>query len=84
MGLFENAQGFASMFSGYLQAALYKGLNHKGGLTGWRWLFIFDAIISIPIALWGYYAIPDLPSNTKARWLTKDVRFMTGGVDQQC
>jgi len=75
MALFENAQGLASMFSGYLQAALYKGLNNTGGLAGWRWLFIFDAIISIPIALWGYYAIPDLPSDTRARWLSKDVRI---------
>lgn len=64
------------MFSGYLQAALYKGLNNAGGLAGWRWLFIFDAIISIPIALWGFYAIPDLPSNTRARWLTKEVRVL--------
>ncbi|TVY93356.1 Pantothenate transporter [Lachnellula willkommii] len=74
MALFENAQGIASMFSGYLQAGLYKGLNNAGGLAGWRWLFIFDAVISIPIALWGFYAIPDLPSNTRARWLTKEDR----------
>jgi MFS transporter, ACS family, pantothenate transporter len=61
------------MFSGYLQAGLYKGLNGHGGLAGWRWLFISDAIISIPIAVWGFWAIPDLPSNTRAFYLTKDV-----------
>lgn len=29
-----------SMFSGYLQAAAYRNLNGKLGLTGWRWLFV--------------------------------------------
>jgi MFS transporter, ACS family, pantothenate transporter len=77
MALFEQASAIAGMFSGYLQAALYSGLNGPAGLAGWRWLFIFDAIISIPIAVWGFFAIPDSPSNTRAFWLKK-VRQMNG------
>ncbi|KAK8037720.1 MFS general substrate transporter [Apiospora marii] len=61
-----------SMFSGYLQAALYTGMNGVGGLSGWRWLFIFDGIITLPMAIWAYYALPDLPSNTRVRWLTPE------------
>lgn len=62
-------------------------MNGVGGLSGWRWLFIFDGIITLPMAFWGkrsnltsvvaeltrctaYYALPDLPSNTRVRWLT--------------
>ncbi|CAD0011188.1 unnamed protein product [Aureobasidium pullulans] len=59
-----------SMFSGYLQAALYTGMDGVHGLSGWRWLFIFDGVITFPMALWGYYALPDLPSNTRVNWLT--------------
>ena len=44
-----------SMFSGYLQAALYTGMNGTGGLEGWRWLFIFDGVITFPMALWGMF-----------------------------
>jgi hypothetical protein len=40
------------MFSGYLQAAVYEGLDGHG-LRGWRWLFIMDGIITLPMALWG-------------------------------
>ncbi|GAB7324923.1 hypothetical protein MBLNU13_g08737t2 [Cladosporium sp. NU13] len=58
-----------SMFSGYLQAAVYEGLDGRG-LRGWRWLFIMDGIITLPMALWGYYSLPDLPTNTRVRWLT--------------
>ena len=73
IGLFEQAGALSSMFAGYLQAALYSGLNHRGGLAGWRWMFIFNAIIGIPIAIWGYWAIPDLPHNTRAFYFTEEV-----------
>ncbi|OAP54783.1 hypothetical protein AYL99_11231 [Fonsecaea erecta] len=72
VAIFEQTSSIASMFSGYLQAALYKGMNGKGGLAGWRWLFIMDGVISIPIAVWGVFAIPDLPHTTKAFYWTGD------------
>ncbi|PVH72722.1 pantothenate transporter [Cadophora sp. DSE1049] len=74
VAFFEQSSALASMFSGYLQAALHKGMNGHGGLAGWQWLFIFDAIIGIPIAIWGFWAIPDLPSNTRAFYLNKEDR----------
>ncbi|EXJ77142.1 hypothetical protein A1O3_10300 [Capronia epimyces CBS 606.96] len=72
VAIFEQTTAIASMFSGYLQAALYKSMNGKHGLAGWRWLFIMDGIISIPIAIWGFFAIPDLPHTTRAFYWTKD------------
>jgi MFS transporter, ACS family, pantothenate transporter len=62
------------MFSGYLQSAIYDGLNGHLGLAGWRWLFIFCGIISLPFSIWGYIAIPDSPYINKARWLTDEQR----------
>ncbi|KAL2815212.1 major facilitator superfamily domain-containing protein [Aspergillus cavernicola] len=61
---------FGSAFVGNeKQAALYTGMNGVGGLSGWRWLFIFDGVITFPMAIWGYLALPDLPSNTRVPWL---------------
>ncbi|KAK0103174.1 hypothetical protein ONS95_014971 [Cadophora gregata] len=62
------------MFSGYLQAGIYKGLDGRLGLPGWRWLFIFCGIISLPGPIWGYYAVPDNPYSTKARWMPEDTK----------
>lgn len=73
VAIFEQSSSIAAMFSGYLQAGLYTSMNGKHGLAGWRWLFIMDGVISIPIALWGIFAIPDLPHTTKAFYWTKDV-----------
>lgn len=62
----------AGMFSGYLQAAVYQGLNGVHGKAGWQWLFIMDGVISLPICLAGYFLIPDLPENTRAFYLNED------------
>lgn len=35
--LFEQSSAIGNMFSGYLQAALYKGMNGHLGLRGWQW-----------------------------------------------
>ncbi|KAK9471184.1 major facilitator superfamily domain-containing protein [Dipodascopsis tothii] len=74
IALFELSGQAASMFSGYLQAGLYSSMNGRHGIAGWKWLFIVDGIISIPIALAGFYCIPDFPTNTCARWLNADQR----------
>ncbi|KAK7740712.1 hypothetical protein SLS53_005180 [Cytospora paraplurivora] len=65
-GIFHASSAVAGMFSGYLQAAVYKGLNGTLGKAGWQWLFIMDGIISTPICLVGFFLIPDLPENTRS------------------
>lgn len=70
MVTFELASQMAAMFSGYIQAGLYTSMNGVGGLAGWRWLFIFDGVISIPIGLFGVFALPDFPHTTRATYLT--------------
>ncbi|TVY56655.1 Pantothenate transporter liz1 [Lachnellula cervina] len=69
IAIFYSASYAASMFSGYLEAGIYKGMDGHLGLAGWRWLFIFCGVISVPAPLWGLYAIPDNPYTTRARWL---------------
>ncbi|KAF5378047.1 hypothetical protein D9757_011514 [Collybiopsis confluens] len=63
--IFHTASAIGPMFSGFLQTAAYNGLNGVHGLSGWKWLFIVDGIITIPIALLGFLIMPDLPHNTK-------------------
>ncbi|KAH8092630.1 MFS general substrate transporter [Cristinia sonorae] len=63
--IFHTASSIGPMVSGFLQAGAYNGLHGKGGLEGWRWLFIIDGVITIPIALLGFLIMPDLPTTTK-------------------
>ncbi|KAH7027219.1 pantothenate transporter liz1 [Microdochium trichocladiopsis] len=82
--IFQASSSAAQMFSGYLQAALYSGMNGRGGLAAWQWLFVFDGIIGIPIAAYGYWAIPDQPTSSKARWLKEEDRAMAIGRMESC
>lgn len=70
--IFHASSAAASMFSGYLQAGVYKGMNGLHGLPGWKWLFVMDGVISLPIAVAGFFLIPDLPENSRAFYLRKD------------
>ncbi|KAI0787375.1 MFS general substrate transporter [Fomes fomentarius] len=71
--IFHTASALGPMFSGFLQTGAYNGLNGVYGLAGWKWLFIIDGIITVPIALLGYFIMPDLPSNTRpSRFYTQE------------
>ncbi|KZT52581.1 MFS general substrate transporter [Calocera cornea HHB12733] len=71
-GTWYISSGLGSMFSGYLQTAAYNGLNGVGGLAGWRWLFIVDGIITLPLAFVGFFTFPGLPSSKKPWFLTDE------------
>lgn len=74
--IFYSTAALATMFSGYLQAGAYKGLNGRYGLEGWQWLFIVCGIISLPIAFLGFFLYPDFPETTKAFYITeKEAQF---------
>ncbi|KAJ5291876.1 hypothetical protein N7478_001127 [Penicillium angulare] len=53
------------MFSSYLQAAAYNGLNGVHGRSGWRWLFIIDGCISLGIVAPQPFFYPDVPARQK-------------------
>ncbi|THH33651.1 hypothetical protein EUX98_g526 [Antrodiella citrinella] len=71
-GIFTSSGLVGTLFSGVLQAAVYQNLNGTAGRSGWRWLFIIDGIITLPIAFYGFLVFPDVPANTKAFYLTEE------------
>ncbi|KAH0279185.1 MFS general substrate transporter, partial [Aureobasidium melanogenum] len=70
--IFWLAGSVGNMFSGFLQAAAYKNLSGVHGHAGWRWLFIIDGIITIPLALMDYIFFPNLPESGKKTWWTTE------------
>ncbi|KAK9322060.1 major facilitator superfamily domain-containing protein [Lipomyces orientalis] len=74
LSLYDGSYTIANMLAGYLQALVYATLNGKYGLSGWRWLFLIDGIIGIPLAIIGYFCIPDFPTTTRVFWLGVDHR----------
>ncbi|KAL5390781.1 hypothetical protein PMIN02_006886 [Paraphaeosphaeria minitans] len=70
--IFWLAGTVGSMFSGFLQAAAYTNLSGVHGLSGWRWLFLVDGIITLPLALLGFLFFPNIPQGGKKTWWTTD------------
>ncbi|KAI9732241.1 MAG: hypothetical protein M1818_007560 [Claussenomyces sp. TS43310] len=75
-GIFTASGLAGTMFGGFLQTAIHSGLNGRAGLAGWRWLFIIDGLITLPIALYGFLLFPDTPRLTKAPYLKPEERAL--------
>ncbi|RKK95493.1 hypothetical protein BFJ68_g14779 [Fusarium oxysporum] len=60
------------MLSGYIQAGLYRNMNGRLGLAAWRWLFILDFLISVPVVILGLIICPDEPKAKKLWWMSED------------
>ncbi|KAF5723721.1 pantothenate transporter liz1 [Fusarium mundagurra] len=71
-GVWFMGNSLGSMFSGYLQAAAYRNLNGVFGRAGWRWLFIVQGIITLPLAFLGFVVWPGLPTSPRRWYMTEE------------
>ncbi|KAK2740134.1 hypothetical protein FQN57_006249 [Myotisia sp. PD_48] len=70
-GIFTASGLAGTMFGGFIQTGINSSLHGRGGMPGWRWLFIIDGLVTVPIALYGFFLFPDTPSTTTAPYLTE-------------
>ncbi|KAI8946810.1 putative vitamin H transporter [Xylaria longipes] len=59
------SHNLGSLFGNYLQVAASRNFDGVAGLPGWRWLFLIDGFISLPIAISGYFLFLGLPFSPK-------------------
>ncbi|KAL6942813.1 hypothetical protein ACO0RG_001777 [Hanseniaspora osmophila] len=73
--IFTSSGLIGSLFSGFMQVGIYNSLNGKAGLEGWRWLFLVDSFITIPIAMFSLIYFPDPPSPTSSSSHANETEF---------
>jgi len=56
-----------SSFLGSPLSAALLGLEGRGGLHGWQWMFLLEALPIVLLGLIAFYVLPDSPA--RARWL---------------
>lgn len=61
-GAFYAGLTLGTLTASLLQAAAMEYLDGHGGLAGWRWAFIINAVITLPLALLGYFILPGTPA----------------------
>jgi MFS family permease len=64
--IFYMTGALLSGFSGLIASAISK-MNGRGGLAGWRWIFICEGIATCIFAIIGFFVISDFPQD--AAWL---------------
>lgn len=75
-GIFTASGLAGTMIGGFIQTGIHSSMDGLQGLSGWRWLFIIDGLITLPVALYGFLLFPDTPRNTKAPYLSADEKAL--------
>ncbi|KAF7128534.1 hypothetical protein CNMCM5793_003322 [Aspergillus hiratsukae] len=57
-------------FSGLIAAGITEGMDYVKGLRAWRWLFIIEGAITIVVAFFAMWILPNFPRTTS--WLSEE------------
>lgn len=72
---FAVAGNAAGLISGPLQQALLKRFAHSS-MPPFKWMFVFDAIISFPVGIYTMLVDPNTPSTTDAWYFSQEDRLV--------
>lgn len=72
---FAVAGNAAGLISGPLQQALLKRFAHSS-MPPFKWMFVFDAVISVPVGIYTMAVDPNTPSTTDAWYFTREDRLV--------
>ncbi|KAM0745698.1 major facilitator superfamily transporter [Meredithblackwellia eburnea MCA 4105] len=64
LAVFWSTLNFARILSSLLAAGFLE-MRGVAGWAGWRWLFMFEGLLTLFVALIAFLALPTSPSNTK-------------------
>lgn len=72
---FAISSGLAGIISPVLQEAIIKRFGHSS-LPPFKWMFVFDAIISFPIGIYTMIVDPNTPLTTDAFYFTEEDKLV--------
>ncbi|KAJ9119048.1 hypothetical protein QFC22_003539 [Naganishia vaughanmartiniae] len=72
--LYYTASAFSGALGGLLAGAITGHLDGKGGVAGWRYLFIIEGAATIASSVIAFFLLPDFPATTK--WLTEREKWL--------
>ncbi|KAF1976359.1 MFS general substrate transporter [Bimuria novae-zelandiae CBS 107.79] len=73
IGIFYTAASLSGAFGGLLARGL-NTIGHRGGLAGWRWIFIIEGLLTVAIGVLSYFFLPN--SIESARFLTDEQKLL--------
>lgn len=70
---FFNFALLGPMFSGLLAYAI-ENLDGRGGLEGWRWIFVIEGLATVVFSVFVFALLPDFPENVSSWFLKEEER----------
>ncbi|KAL8287058.1 hypothetical protein RQP46_004064 [Phenoliferia psychrophenolica] len=72
IALFYSASLVSGAVGGLLAGVITQYMDGVANVPSWKWLFVIEGCITVGIAVFAFFILPDYPSTT--RWLTEDER----------
>ncbi|KAH0183123.1 major facilitator superfamily transporter, partial [Aureobasidium melanogenum] len=90
MGIWHAGNIISNVISGLLAAAILTNMDGIANLHAWQWFIILEGIVSIMVALTGFWLLPNWPNNTGSYFFTPEesemaqwrVLVSAGGVSE--
>ena len=76
MGIWHAGNIISNAFSSLLAAGILTNMNGIAGLRSWQWFILLEGIVSILVAILGFWFISNFPNNTGRRWFTEEESAM--------
>ncbi|EUC41932.1 hypothetical protein COCMIDRAFT_29378 [Bipolaris oryzae ATCC 44560] len=77
MGIWHAGTIISNVFSGLLAAGILTNMDNVAGLHAWQWFLLLEGIVSILVAIAGFWLLPNFPNNTGAYFFTEEEQQMS-------
>ncbi|KJZ77727.1 hypothetical protein HIM_02904 [Hirsutella minnesotensis 3608] len=84
IGIFYTAASLSGAFGGLLARGL-SAIGPRGGLEGWRWIFIIEGLITVVAGVIAFVGLPNSPATAKyltpeeSEWASRRLAVDSGG-----
>ncbi|KAI4727244.1 MFS transporter [Aureobasidium sp. EXF-10728] len=90
MGIWHAGNIISNVISGLLAAGILTSMDGIANLHAWQWFIILEGVVSILVALTGFWLLPNWPSNTGSYFFTAEesemaqwrVLMSAGGISE--
>lgn len=72
MGIWHAGNIISNVFSGLLSAAILTNMDGSARLSSGQWFLLLEGIVSILVAIPGFWLLPNFPNNTGTYYFTPE------------
>lgn len=76
MGIWHAGNIISNVISGILAAGILTNMDNVANLHAWQWFFLIEGMVSILVAVLGFWFLPNWPSDTGAYYFTPEESAM--------